>query len=67
MLANGFKAKMLAHLDREGLATAIIAERVKDLGKTIEVIRFMITSARPTGTRTLTEAAPLAHACHGLS
>ena len=45
MLANGFKTKTLAHLDREGLATAMIAERVKDGGKTIEVIRFRITGA----------------------
>ena len=45
MLANGFKTKMLAHLDREGLATAMIAERVKDGGKTIEVVRFRITDA----------------------
>jgi hypothetical protein len=33
MLANGFKTKMLAHLDREGLATAKIAERLKDGGR----------------------------------
>ncbi len=45
MLANGFKAKMLAHLDQEGLATATIAERVKDDGKMIEVVRFRITAA----------------------
>jgi hypothetical protein len=45
MLANGFKTKTLAHLDREGLATAMIAERVKDGGKTIEVVRFRITGA----------------------
>jgi hypothetical protein len=51
MLANGFKTKMLAHLDREGLATAMIAERVKDGGKTFEVIRFRITAA---GRRALT-------------
>jgi hypothetical protein len=38
MLANGFKTKMLARLDRDGLATAMIAERVKDGGRTIEVI-----------------------------
>jgi hypothetical protein len=42
---------MLAHLDREGLAAAMIAERVKDGGKTIEVIRFRITGA---GRRALT-------------
>jgi hypothetical protein len=45
MLAKGFKAKMLAHLDQEGLATAMIAERVKDGGKIIEVVRFRITAA----------------------
>jgi hypothetical protein len=44
-LANGFKTKMLAHLDREGLATAMIAERMKDGGKMIEVVRFRITAA----------------------
>jgi hypothetical protein len=45
MLANGFKTQMLAHLDREGLATAMIAERVRDGGKMIEVVRFRITDA----------------------
>jgi hypothetical protein len=45
MLAKGFKTKMLAHLDEEGLATAMIAERVKDGGKIIEVVRFRITVA----------------------
>jgi hypothetical protein len=45
MLANGLKTKMLARLDREGLATAMIAERVKDGGKIIEVVRFRITAA----------------------
>jgi hypothetical protein len=45
MLATGFKTKMLAHLDLEGLVTAMIAERVKDGGKIIEVIRFRITAA----------------------
>jgi hypothetical protein len=52
MLANGFKTKMLAHLDRKGLATAMIAERVKDRGKIIEVVRFRITAA---GRRALEE------------
>ncbi len=51
ILANGFQTKMLAHLDRDGLATAMIAERVKDGGRTIEVIRFRITAA---GRRALT-------------
>jgi hypothetical protein len=36
----------LSHLDREGLATAMIAERLKNGGKTIEVVRFRITAAR---------------------
>jgi hypothetical protein len=45
MLANGLKTKMLAHLDREGLATAMIAERVKNGGKMIEFVRFRITAA----------------------
>ena len=45
MLANGFKTKMLADLDRKGLATAMIAERVKDGGKIIEFVRFRITAA----------------------
>jgi hypothetical protein len=36
---------MLAHLDREGLATAMIGERVKAGGKMIEVVRFKITAA----------------------
>ena len=36
---------MLAHLDQEGLATAMIAERAKDGGKIIEVVRFRITAA----------------------
>jgi len=50
MLANGFKPRMLAHLDREGLATAMIGERVKAGGKTVEVVRVKIT---PTGRRVL--------------
>jgi hypothetical protein len=45
MLANGFKPQMLARLDREGLATAMIAERVRNGGKIIEVIRVKITAA----------------------
>jgi hypothetical protein len=51
MLANEFKIKMLAHLDREGLATAMIAERVKEGGERIEVIRLRITGP---GQRALT-------------
>jgi hypothetical protein len=45
MSANGFRARTLARLDREGLATAMIAERLKNGGKTIEVVRFRITAA----------------------
>jgi hypothetical protein len=45
MVANGFKPQMLADLDRKGLATAMIAERVRDGGKIIEVVRFRITAA----------------------
>jgi hypothetical protein len=52
ILAKGFKTKMLAHLDQEGLATATIAERVKDDGKMTEVVRFKITAA---GRRALDE------------
>jgi hypothetical protein len=36
---------MLAHLDQERLATAMIAERVKDGGKIIKVVHFRITAA----------------------
>jgi hypothetical protein len=50
MLAKGFKTKMLARLDQEGLATTMIAERMKDGGKIIEVVRFRITA---TGRRAL--------------
>ena len=45
MLANGFKTKMLAGLVHEGLATAMIAQRVKDRGKLIEIVRIRITHA----------------------
>jgi sulfite reductase beta subunit-like hemoprotein len=45
MSANGFRTCTLARLDREGLATAMIAERLKNGGKTIEVVRFRITAA----------------------
>src|SRR5258707_666491 len=45
MLANGLKTKMLAHLDREGLATAMIAERVKDGGKIIDLVRAGLATA----------------------
>src|SRR5260221_632828 len=45
MWANGLKTKMLAPLDREGLATAMIAERVKAGGKIIEAVRFKFPAA----------------------
>jgi hypothetical protein len=45
MLANGFKPQILARLNREGLATAMIPERVNDGGKIIEVVRVKITAA----------------------
>jgi hypothetical protein len=45
MSANGFRTRMLAHLDRAGLATASIAEGLKNGGKTIEVVRIRITDA----------------------
>jgi hypothetical protein len=41
----GSKTKVLAHLDREALAKAMIAARIKDRGKIIEVVRFRITAA----------------------
>jgi hypothetical protein len=45
MLANGFETKMLARLDRDGLATAKIAERVEDGGRVNEVVCIRITDA----------------------
>jgi hypothetical protein len=45
ILAKGFTPRMLAYLDREGLATVMIAERVKDGGKVVEVVRIKITAA----------------------
>jgi hypothetical protein len=50
MVAIGFKPRMLARLDREGLATAMIGERVKAGDKTVEVVRIKIT---PAGRRAL--------------
>jgi hypothetical protein len=41
----GSRPRCFARLDREGLATAMIAECVKDGGKIIEVVRFRITAA----------------------
>jgi hypothetical protein len=41
VIAHGFETKMLAGLVHEGLATAIVGES----GKTIEVVRIMITDA----------------------
>jgi hypothetical protein len=40
---SGFNTKMLACLDHQGLVTAMIAERVKNGGKVIEVVRIKIT------------------------
>ena len=45
MSAKGFRIRTLARLDREGLATGMIGERVKADGRTVEVIRFRITAA----------------------
>jgi hypothetical protein len=45
VIAHGFETKMLAGLDHEGLAIAIIGEPVKADGKTVEVVRISITEA----------------------
>ena len=45
VIAHGFETKMLAHLDHEGLATAMVGEPVKAGGKTVEVVRITITEA----------------------
>jgi hypothetical protein len=45
VIAHGFGTKMLAGLDHEGLAIAIIGEPVKIGGKTVEVVRITITEA----------------------
>jgi hypothetical protein len=45
VIAHGFETKMLAGLDHEGLAIAIIGELVKADGKTVEVVRISITEA----------------------
>jgi hypothetical protein len=45
VIAHGFETKMLAGLDYEGLAIAIVGEPVKAGGKTVEVVRITITEA----------------------
>lgn len=45
VIAHGFETKMLAGLDHEGLAIAIIGEPVKAGDKTVEVVRISITAA----------------------
>jgi hypothetical protein len=45
VIAHGFETKMLAGLDYEGLAIAIIGELVKADGKMVEVVRISITEA----------------------
>ena len=45
MIAHGFETEMLAGLVHEGLATAIVGESDNAHGKTIEVVRIMITDA----------------------
>jgi hypothetical protein len=45
VIAHGFETKMLASLDHEGLAIAIVGEPVKAGGKTVEVVRIAITDA----------------------
>ena len=45
VIAHGFETKMLAGLDHEGLAIAIVGEPVKAGGKTVEVVRIAITDA----------------------
>jgi hypothetical protein len=45
VIVHGFETKMLAGLDHEGLAMAIVGERVETDGKTVEVVRITITEA----------------------
>ncbi len=45
VIAHGFETEMLAGLVHEGLATAIVGESDNAHGKTIEVVRIMITDA----------------------
>src|SRR5258707_14485136 len=43
VIDHGFETKMLASLDHEGLAIAIIGEGVETGGKTVEVVRISLT------------------------
>ena len=45
VLVYGFETKMLAGLVHEWLAAAVVGEGVEVGGKTIEVVRIMITDA----------------------
>jgi hypothetical protein len=45
VIAHGFETKMLAGLDHEGLAIAIIGEGMETGGKTVEVVRISITES----------------------
>jgi hypothetical protein len=45
VIAHGFETKMLAGLDYEGLAIAMVGEPVKAGGRTVEVVRITITEA----------------------
>ena len=45
VIAHGFETKMLAGLDHEGFAIAMVGEPVKAGGKTVEVVRITITEA----------------------
>jgi hypothetical protein len=56
VIAHGFETRMLACLDREGLATAIVGEPMKAGGKTVEVVRITITDGRPASDRRLKRA-----------
>ena len=53
MLANGFKLLMLARLVHDGLATALVGERVTAGGEAVEIVRIKIA---PTGRRALAMA-----------
>jgi len=45
VIAHGFETKMLAGLDHEGFAIALIGEGVETGGKRVEVVRITITDA----------------------
>jgi hypothetical protein len=45
VIVHGFETKMLAGLVDQRLATALVGEGVETGGKTVEVIRIMITDA----------------------